>query len=182
MNKLEILKYELNLIKDKNIKHFNESALKLLPDYFWTISASSTAKYHPKYALGEGGLVKHTQCAVRIAESLFQIVNFSNEEQDIIISALLLHDGCKKGLTESQYVKHDHPEIIIEFLLMNKLDEFISIKQFELLSNCIRKHMGKWNTNNYDKTVLLVPQTKIERFVHMCDYLASRKFLNLDLE
>ena len=37
--------------------------------------------------------------------------------------------------------------------------------------------MGKWNTDYKDKTkeVLPKPVTESEKFVHLCDYLASRK-------
>ena len=35
--------------------------------------------------------------------------------------------------------------------------------------------MGEWNENKRSSTVLPKPETDIQKFVHMCDYLASRK-------
>ena len=47
------------------------------------------------------------------------------------------------------------------------------------IAELIACHMGKWNTNKYSQTELPKPITKLQKFVHMCDYLASRKFLNI---
>ena len=80
-----------------------ESAFKklinLLPDYFFEIPASSTGKYHPKFSTTNHGLLKHTKVAVRIAYELFNIEDrFTDEYKDLIIMALVLHDGCKLGI------------------------------------------------------------------------------------
>ena len=42
--------------------------------------------------------------------------------------------------------------------------------------------MGPWNTNYKGNEVLPKPKTKYENFVHMCDYLASRKYLNIKFD
>ena len=57
--KIVLLEQELNYIKDANIKLFASKVVEILPSYFFTIAASSTGKYHPQYALGEGGLLRH---------------------------------------------------------------------------------------------------------------------------
>jgi hypothetical protein len=44
-----------------------------------------------------------------------------------------------------------------------------------MVSNAIASHMGEWNTNKRSSTTLPKPSDKIGKFVHMCDYLASRK-------
>ena len=102
MSKADIFKYELSFIKDSKIREFTIKAIEVLPDYFFKVAASSTGKYHPQYALGEGGLVRHTKAAVRIALELFRCEtvtgHFPDEVKDIIISALILHDGAKHGL------------------------------------------------------------------------------------
>ena len=38
------------------------------------------------------------------------------------------------------------------------------------------------NTNKYSKVVLPIPNDKYQRFVHMCDFLASRNYLNVKFE
>ena len=42
--------------------------------------------------------------------------------------------------------------------------------------------MGEWNTNSYSNVVLPLPKDKFQRFVHMCDFLSSRKFLDVKFE
>ena len=49
----------------------------------------------------------------------------------------------------------------------------------EKLTKMLKCHMGGWNTNNYSDVVLPKPKNKLENFVHMCDFLASRKVINV---
>jgi len=110
---------ELETINYKPLKVFVEWALKQLPDYFYSVAASSTGKYHPNYTQGDGGLVRHTQATVRIANELFKcetMQNFDDTEKDIIRVALLLHDGVKHGTNGSQYTVATHPLEVVKYL------------------------------------------------------------------
>ena len=62
--RIALFQNELAWIQDDAIRSFVHDALIKLPDYFFHVAASSTGKYHPAYALGEGGLVRHTKAAV----------------------------------------------------------------------------------------------------------------------
>ena len=42
--------------------------------------------------------------------------------------------------------------------------------------------MGPYNTNAYSDVVLPIPKNKYQKFVHMCDLLASRKFLDIKFD
>ena len=46
----------------------------------------------------------------------------------------------------------------------------------------IASHMGPWTKDYNGNEVLPPPKTKYQNFVHMCDYLASRKFINLEFD
>jgi len=72
MEKVEHFKNELEYIKDPKIREFTEKAIEDMPDYFFEATSSSSGKYHPSYALGNGGLLRHTRAAVRIAVELFK--------------------------------------------------------------------------------------------------------------
>ena len=114
------------MLKDKNyykdmLKVGTPSSLAIMidkiPDYFFTIAASSTGKYHPKFASTVSGLVKHTKVAVRIAYDLFETVNnFSDDDKDLIIMALIMHDGLKKGIEEEEHTRFDHPLLISKLI------------------------------------------------------------------
>lgn len=179
MNKLKYFKTEIDYVKDKKKKKDLELLINLLPDYFFSIPASSTGKYHPKFASTKSGLVKHTKVAVRIAYDLFETVNFSDDDKDLVVMALILHDGLKKGINEEKYTCFDHP-LLISKLIMEHSDELsMDIIEVRKMCSLIESHMGKWNTNKYSKVELPVPRNELERFVHRCDYLASRNYLNV---
>ena len=186
--KNSIFEYELSFIKNPDIKNFTIRALESLPDYFYEVPASSSGKYHPQYALGKGGLVRHTKAAVRIALELFRCEtvtgHYSDNTKDIIISALLLHDGCKHGLNGSKYTITEHPIVVVEMIRNNNdLNNLLDKEIFDKIMNGILTHMGQW-TSDYKtgKEVLEKPKTGIQNYIHMCDYLASRKSIEINFE
>lgn len=183
MEKKETFKTELSYIQDEKIRRSCETMIELLPDYFFKEEASSTGKYHPKFACGEGGLVRHVKVAVRIANELFGIYKFDDETKDLIIFALLIHDGLKRGLKESRYTKFNHPILIGNYLKENKDKLALTDEQVERIVKMDASHMGKWNTSEYEPGVILpIPKTVEEKFVHMCDFLSSKKFMHIDFD
>lgn len=173
---------ELLLVKDERRRDFVSGVLLDLPDYFWKIACSSTGKYHPEFATGEGGLVRHTRAAVKIASELFTIFNLTEREQDLVIISLLIHDGLKKGEVEGKHTAHEHPNLIAEFINRDKYKDMIDAEDLKIITSAVKHHMGQWVKVNYSKVVLEKPKGKIDNFVHMCDYLSSRKFLNIDFD
>jgi len=183
MNKIKYFSKEINYVKDKDKRKDLEYLINLLPDYFFLIPASSTGKYHPKFASTKSGLVKHTKVAVRIAYDLFETVNnFTDNDKDLIIMALVLHDGLKKGIEEEEYTRFDHPLLISELIMKNANNLKMNIDDVRKLCMMIESHMGKWNTNKYSKIELPVPRDEYQRFIHRCDYLASRSYLNVKFD
>lgn len=184
MNKINYFTKEISYVKDANLRKDLRILIGLLPDYFFTIAASSTGKYHPDFAAGDGGLVRHTKVAVRIA---YELLNndtvgwkFSDRDKDLIIMALVMHDGLKCGLEHSKYTKFDHPLLVSHYIMKNKDKVSMPIDDLRKMCSLIESHMGQWNYDNYKKMeVLPKPKTAEQRFVHMCDYLASRKFIDV---
>jgi len=171
---------ELNYIHNEEIRYFTKLALDNLPDYFFEVSASSTNKYHPSYALGEGGLVRHTKAATRFANHLLQLEQnqnlFTERERDLIIASIILHDGWKHGNTGSTFTTHEHPQVCADWVKNNEIfNGVLSMEDRQLIASAISSHMGQWNENKRSKIILNKPETEIQKFVHMCDYLASRK-------
>ena len=185
MNSDKFLK-ELNYIKNNSIHEDAKTLINNLPDYFFEIPASSTGKYHPKYALGKGGLLRHTKAACRIAKELLDNPcigeKYSSDEKDLMILSLMLHDGLKSGIEKSEYTKFDHPILAAEFVCDHMDDINLSDEQIDFVSDCIKTHMGPWITDYDGNEVLERPSNKYQNFVHMCDYLASRKFLEVEFD
>lgn len=186
MEKYEYFKKEINYIKNSRIKNSCKTMLNLLPDYFFQIPASSTGKYHPEFTLGDGGLVRHVKAAVRIAKDLLDNPSiggkYTSDEKDLMIMTLILHDGLKSGLVHNRYTQFDHPTLIKNYIIENKDKLELTNDEVVFVGKAIESHMGPWNKDYNGNEVLPVPKTKYENFVHMCDYLASRKYLNIKFQ
>jgi hypothetical protein len=128
--------------------------------------------------------VRHTKAAVTIAKDLLGLEmysKFTEEEKDIMIASLILHDGAKHGFNGSSYSVATHPTDCADWL--NTYAEYLTSEQFGKVHSCISSHMGQWNTDyKTKKEILPKPTTAMEKFVHQCDYLASRKYLEVNFE
>ena len=180
--KRDVFKKELSYIVDEDIKESLAIMIDKVPDYFFTIPAASTGKYHPAFAQGDGGLVRHTKAAVRMAYELYGIYKFPQHTKDLIIMAPVLHDSVKKGIEETKWTLHDHPLIVCEFIRNNKSELKLNNDDIEFVCGCIASHMGKFNTCDYSDVILPLPKTPEQKFVHMCDFLASRKVINITFD
>lgn len=171
MYDISIFETELNSIRNVSIRETVRDLLGKVPAYFWTVPASSSGKYHPAYALGDGGLVRHTKAAVKFCNNLAVIKGFTNIENDLAVAALILHDTLKQGNGEGQHTVFDHPILAANFVRQNAPKAFAT-----LVAPLIETHMGQWTTSKYAPGIVLrKPSSELEKFVHECDYLASRK-------
>lgn len=182
MNREEIFKNELKLIRSERIRSACLKMINFLPEYFFEVAASSTGKYHPEYAVGEGGLLRHSKAAMRIGYELLSDPaigdKYTNDEKDLMLMGLLIHDGLKLGKEKEKYTRFDHPILMAEYIKEHSSDlEEINDDEIKFLGDVIKTHMGPWTTDYNGNEVLEAPKTKYQNFVHMCDYLASRKCL-----
>lgn len=179
MNYEEIFDMELEYLKSDRIKKACLEMVKLLPDYFYEIPASSTGKYHPEYAQGEGGLLRHSKAAMRIGYELLQDPSigdkYTSDEKDLMLMALLIHDGLKSGNPKEKYTRFDHPILMAEYVMDNEESLGLEMEEIEFLYDVIKTHMGVWTKDYNGNEVLEAPKTKYQNFVHMCDALASKK-------
>lgn len=185
MEKIDYFNKEYGYIKNDKKKNDIKYLVSKLPDYFFEIPASSTGKYHPDFASTSHGLVKHTKVAVRIAKELLDnpgLNNFTDDEKDIIIMALILHDGCKSGMVKEKYTRFDHPLIICDLINENRSKLSLNDGEVNLLTKIISSHMGIWNKDYNGNEVLPIPKDKYQRFVHLCDYLSSKKFIDVKFD
>lgn len=179
----EVFKTELDKIENCNVRKSTEIILNLLPDYFYKVPASSSGKYHPAYALGEGGLVRHVKVAMRVLEEIFKddvFGIFDDYTKDLMRMALLLHDGFKRGKIDSGHTVPEHPVIMANFILENKDKLLINEDDAIFVSSMIISHMGPhWNDKH---KFLPTPQTDEEKVIHYCDLFASRDFFDVHFD
>ena len=170
---------EISYIKDNKIKSAMVKLLNILPEYWFEVPASSTGKYHPEYALGDGGLLRHSKAAMRIGYELLSDPSigekYTDHEKDLMLVSLLVHDGLKSGNPKEKYTRFDHPILMANYILEKHETIGISKEDATFCADVIKTHMGYWTTDYDGNEVLEKPKTKYQNFVHMCDYLASRK-------
>ena len=176
----------LNTIVNDDIREFAEVLVEGLPAYIWEVGASSTGKYHPAYSLGNGGLMRHQIAVVRFLNYFFELeqynTKFTTREMDLMRVAGLVHDGRKSGeQTDYEYNKYtnfDHP-LQMANVIRSYDGKYLSHEELEFIAHCISSHMGQWCTDRKSSTVLPKPIDEYQMFVHLADYLASRKDLTM---
>ena len=179
----------LATIVNDDIREFAKVLVEGLPAYIWEVGASSTGKYHPTYSLGLGGLMKHQIAVVRFLNYFFDLeqynVPFGDRKMDLMRVAGLVHDGRKSGeqtdYERSKYTKFDHP-IQMANVVRNYDGKYLNHDELEFIAHCIESHMGQWSTDKKSSTVLPKPEDVYQHFVHLADYLASRKDLTMAFE
>ena len=107
---------------------------------------------------------------------------YTEKEKDLMLMGLLLHDGLKLGLPKEKYTRFDHPILMANYIKDNAKDLPLDDKEITFLQDVIKTHMGIWTTDYNGEEVLEKPKTKYQNFVHMCDYLASRKAILLPFD
>lgn len=178
-HKLGEFSKELSFITNPKIRNITEIAICYIHPLFFQVSASATGKHHPTYGLGLRGLLRHTKAAVNIANELKVInsLDMSDKDYDISIAALILHDSCKRGVHfENENTCHEHPLLVRNLVPEGTFfDDDLII--WNDICDAISTHMGQWTTASHSTITLPAPKTNIQKFVHLCDYLASRKML-----
>lgn len=196
MNKNEIFNNELISFKNEDIKQFAIILLNDAPDYFFNVSASSTNKYHPKYALGDRGLVRHTKAVVRFYNHIISLEQYSSQfterEIDLGRIAALVHDIQKSGTeeyynnksetAEKIYTVFNHPLLAAKYVMSYK-DKYLSEEELKFIALAVGTHMGQWNTNKHEPDIILPkPKSEMQQIIHLADYLASRKDIDISFK
>ena len=172
----EIMKISNAQLKDFVRYFFNEK----VGDWFWKSGASSSGKYHPAFAQGEGGLVRHTRAVCWVCEELLRMSSYSymkEEFKDYARVACLLHDTRKYGAEDVENKDcYKYHGALAAVAVKNAWWEFFGSdgEAPELLLMAIRSHMGQWVEDRDDR-----PFTNIDRLVHLSDYIASRSFWDI---
>lgn len=178
----------LDTFENEDIKNYAKECIETIPDYFWNVGASSTGKYHPQYALGDLGLARHTCALVRFLNHMLNIdcykSDFTSRERDLLRVAGIMHDSRKSGNDEdyakSSFTKFTHPVMAADEV--RTIIGFIPEEEIEFVASAIESHMGQWNTDRRSKEVLPLPENKYQKILHLADYLASRKDIDVNFD
>ena len=180
MDVKEMFKSEIENIHNENWRKAVLELVDKIPEYFWTVPASSSGKYHPKCDLGDGGLVRHSLMVTRCGLDLLDAEIFlrkSDINEDKVRIACLFHDCIKQGTGENGHTVSNHPVLASDFIRENlKIDD----SAIEDICDAIYSHMGRWNSGkdeNGNQIFMHKPRTDFELLIHTADYIASRKYI-----
>jgi hypothetical protein len=176
-------------INDINNRRFAHCLLDRVPDYFFIVPASSSGKYHPQNDLGEGGLVRHSISVLRMLEHLLEpegYFDFTDEQKDLLKIAALFHD-CMKSGTQEEYEKNKHTKFLhplyaANFIMTTAIKNGYPYEKALFIYNAVISHMGQWNTSKHEEGKLPVPNEPHQKALHLADYLASRRDINIIIE
>ena len=106
-------------------------------------------------------------------------------DRDEVRIALLLHDTCKQGKTDADAGAYagDHPVLVRSGLYPNNDGKGMTEEMesaWGRICALIDTHMGPWNTLKDGTVFVDKPQSNAQMLVHMCDYLASRRGIEIE--
>jgi HD superfamily phosphohydrolase YqeK len=164
---------ELSGIKDEKLKKFVENILDGTGDWFYHDPASTSGKYHPKYALGDGGLMRHTKAVVYWVRELWRTELFDVTERqcELLSAAAILHDIRKHTATGSYIANHARASYNLVMEVQEKNPDLLSKSEAQYIADAVSTHMGVWGVKDGERK----PTTDAEKLLHLADYCASRK-------
>lgn len=177
--KSKVFEDELNLIFDEDIKEFTRLCIIAAPNYFFTdCPASSTGKYHPISELGPDGTMIHSRKVFTVAYELCRGLD-CEQSRDEILSACIIHDLRKQGLTKSGHTVKKHPALAADLVEQVQRDtQLLSKESYNIVRNCVGFHYGPWSTSPWKKS--LKDYTPEELCVYLSDYFVSKRCVEID--
>lgn len=200
--KLKIFEYFLNKIETKSIREFTKFCILNLPEYFWSLPASTTGINHGK---GET-LLDHVFACLYVAEQVCDSQfkdHWTQRQKDQLYSALILHDGwrcgepgneCRitqemineKGLDQSLLgalkTTRDHPDIGYRQLILlsckynGSTTDKISLDNLNPIVRAVRFHYGPFT--KYDDNVSYSLSWPYDTVVVQCHNIDFHQTMN----
>jgi hypothetical protein len=187
MDKEKIIKLfndELSMIHNSSMRDLVIMILadRVNNDYFF-IPASMTSKYHPAICNLKHGLLVHIKLSCAYCKVLIDalIDEGKQKQQDLIITACLLHDISKKGKYDKYNDYKNHP-LIASLLVQSYIEEnIILLNEIEKqeqneLTNLIKFHSGIFTPSEFKKPI--THYSTNELIIYLADYMSSRKNQN----
>ena len=179
--RIELFKEELNLIVRKDVRDFVEAILEAAPDYvFWDCPSSSSGKYHPIDELEGSGNVLHTRKVFAVAYELSRGLD-CEENRDLVLAAVLVHDLAKQGLKKSNHTVRDHPQLaakLIADVYNNGFKDKLDRRAANIIYWAVFYHYGPWTEKSVRKP--LTEYSPEQLCVYISDYIASKRFIKVD--
>lgn len=170
--------FETNLMKDYYMDMIAE-----LPDYTFTMPASTSGKFHNVTQCQKHGQLYHVYMFHAVLNHRLRLKGNRNlyptpEERDCMRCVPALHDAFKSGLTYSGHTVQDHPLLAAKWILETKVEHDIPQEYKKMIADMCEAHSGEWNKDSSGNAIMYEPRNMRELFIHECDILSSRADLD----
>lgn len=175
---LMLKNFETDVMKN----YFNDMVCEI-PDYMFTMPASTSGKYHNAKQCEKFGQIYHEYM---FSEILNYLLNLKHNKEtyclpivrDCMRCVPVFHDSVKCGLNKSKYTVSEHPVLAAEWVRTTKVEHDIPSQFKEIIANMCESHSGEWNKDRGGNVIMSEPRNEMEFLIHECDILSSR--YNLD--
>lgn len=157
---------EIRLLQNKEKQ---EKTLNLLSssvsEKMKSVPASSSGKYHPLFAQGEGGLIRHSKAVAQGAYALAGLLNVPGDKDRFVVAGLM-HDMWKLG-PEGKFGFTDpkHGSLAADALMKAGLSDEAGLAG---------PHMGNFSKGQYKNAPKI--STFDQRLLNNADWLMSRTY------
>lgn len=184
VNKVAPFKKFLETFETDEMRDYCEDMIKLMPDYVFSMKASTSSKYHNSTQCQDGGEIFHILMGCQILSYILDLEYMKNKypkpkQRDALRVSFALHDAVKLGWNGSQYTVHEHPILAAEWVEKTKVEHDIKPALKKYIGNLIRTHSGQYRENKRSSVVLPEIKTDEQFLIHAVDILSSRS--NLDM-
>lgn len=165
-----------------DVKDYFIDMSEFIPDYFYTIPASTSGKYHSAQQCGICGELIHTFMIQACWDMLLELDSIKEDiapdahTRDLIRCFPFLHDSVKCGKERGRYTVPEHPKLAATLIHESHPNHDISPEDKQFLAGMVATHSGQWNTNRKKEVILPVPRTLTEKLGHYTDMFCSRAY------
>lgn len=184
MNKKAIFKELLDKFETEEVRLYCEDMIENIPDYIFTMSSSTSGKFHNAtqclphgqiYHIIMFGAIMNYRLALKCNKEKFN----NPTHRDAMRCVPIFHDAVKCGWNGSTFTVHDHPMLAGTWVRETKVEHDIDDEIKEMIARMCERHSGEWTSSKRSKIVLPEPETEMEILVHECDILSSRSDINM---
>ena len=166
----------------EDVKSYFIDMSAFIPDYFYTIPAATSGKYHSAQQYGLCGQLIHAFMIQACWDMLLGLDSIKGDiapdahTRDIIRCFAFFHDCVRCGKEGGRYTVPEHPRLAANLIHESQPEHDISPEDKQLLAGIISTHSGQWNTNRKKEVILPIPRTLVEKLGHYTDMFCSRPF------
>lgn len=182
-NKRKIFELLAGSFETDDFREYYLDMCEEIPDYIFTMPASTSGKYHNAEQCQQFGQLYHIFMFHSILEHLLRLegnqkIYNTPQIRDAMRCVPAFHDAVKCGWNGSLHTVQNHPILAAEWVLNTDVPHKIGEAYRKGIADMCEAHSGQWNTNRSGVEIMPKPRNDAEMLIHECDILASRPDLN----